>query len=219
MTFEIEVGGRSKAVTVEGTGRPDRFRMTIDGQTIDVIARRSGAHGLLLSLPAEPGTSPAKVPGTLADKWLGERGLAQAADEGPREKVPGTFSGQVPGTSRGPVAELVELAVTPSGPAQVFVTLRGRLAAVTVNGRRTGHAAETGRHAHGEQRVVAPMPGRVVRVLVAPGDEVAARQGVVVVEAMKMENELRAPKNGRVKDVSVSPGTSVEAGRVLVVIE
>ncbi len=48
------------------------------------------------------------------------------------------------------------------------------------------------------------MPGRVVRVLVAPGDEVAARQPVVVVEAMKMENELRSPKAGRVKDVAVA---------------
>ena len=51
------------------------------------------------------------------------------------------------------------------------------------------------------------------------GDEVAVRQGVVVVEAMKMENELRSPKAGRVKEVSVAPGTSVEAGRVLLVIE
>jgi biotin carboxyl carrier protein len=63
------------------------------------------------------------------------------------------------------------------------------------------------------------MPGRVVRVLVAPGDEVERRQPVVVVEAMKMENELRSPKAGRVKDVAVTAGTSVEAGRVLVVIE
>ena len=63
------------------------------------------------------------------------------------------------------------------------------------------------------------MPGRVVRVLVAAGDEVAARQGVVVVEAMKMENELRAPRAGRVKEVSVAAGTSVEAGRILAVIE
>jgi biotin carboxyl carrier protein len=63
------------------------------------------------------------------------------------------------------------------------------------------------------------MPGRVVRVLVEPGDEVAVRQGVVVVEAMKMENELRSPKAGRVKDVSVKAGDSVEAGRVLLVVE
>jgi biotin carboxyl carrier protein len=63
------------------------------------------------------------------------------------------------------------------------------------------------------------MPGRVVRVLVARGEAVAARQPVVVVEAMKMENELRSPKAGRVKDVAVEAGTSVEAGRALVVIE
>ena len=59
----------------------------------------------------------------------------------------------------------------------------------------------------------------MVRVLVAPGENVAARQGVVVVEAMKMENELRSPKAGRVKEVAVAAGASVEAGRVLVVIE
>lgn len=63
------------------------------------------------------------------------------------------------------------------------------------------------------------MPGKVVRLLVAAGDAVRADQGLVVVEAMKMENELRSPKAGRVKDVAVTPGTSVEAGRVLVVIE
>jgi biotin carboxyl carrier protein len=56
-------------------------------------------------------------------------------------------------------------------------------------------------------------------MLVAAGDDVAVRQGLVVVEAMKMENELKSPKAGRVKEVSVTPGTSVEAGRVLLVIE
>ena len=54
---------------------------------------------------------------------------------------------------------------------------------------------------------------------VGPGDEVTARQPVVVVEAMKMENELRSPRAGRVKDVSVAVGASVEAGRVLIVVE
>ena len=63
--------------------------------------------------------------------------------------------------------------------------------------------AEGGAHGDGQVSIVAPMPGRVVRVLVAPGDEVEARQGVVVVEAMKMENELRAPRAGRVKEISV----------------
>ena len=63
------------------------------------------------------------------------------------------------------------------------------------------------------------MPGRVVRILVAPGDQVADRQPVIVVEAMKMENELRSPKAGRVKHVAVAPGMSVDGGRVLIVIE
>ena len=63
------------------------------------------------------------------------------------------------------------------------------------------------------------MPGKVVRVLVAPGDAVEAGQGLVVVEAMKMENELRAAKAGRVVSVSVTEGQSVDAGAVLAVVE
>jgi biotin carboxyl carrier protein len=63
------------------------------------------------------------------------------------------------------------------------------------------------------------MPGRVVKLLVRVGDEVGARQGVVVVEAMKMENELRAPRDGRVVEVRVTEGASVDANAVLVVIE
>jgi biotin carboxyl carrier protein len=114
-----------------------------------------------------------------------------------------------------------EIQVAPSNVrGELLVALDGRTVGASVNGRRTGRgAADSGAHAHGEQAVVAPMPGRVVRVLVSPGDTVAARQPVVVVEAMKMENELRSPKAGRVKDVAVAPGTSVDAGRVLVVIE
>ena len=114
-----------------------------------------------------------------------------------------------------------EVQVTPgNSPGELLISTSGRTVVATVNGRRTGRAAaDGGAGAHGEQAVTAPMPGRVVRVLVAQGDEVAVRQGVVVVEAMKMENELRSPKAGRVKEVSVAPGTSVEAGRVLVVVE
>ena len=114
-----------------------------------------------------------------------------------------------------------EIQVTPaSARGELLITLGGRAVAATVNGRRTGRAgADTAAGGHGEQAVIAPMPGRVVRILVQPGDEVAARQGVVVVEAMKMENELRSPKAGRVKEVSVAAGASVDAGRVLLVVE
>mgnify|MGYP006278518713 CR=1 FL=1 len=71
----------------------------------------------------------------------------------------------------------------------------------------------------GPQKVIAPMPGKVVRVLVKPGDEVTAKQGLVVVEAMKMENELKAARAGTVRDVSVREGQSVDAGAVLLVVE
>jgi biotin carboxyl carrier protein len=76
-----------------------------------------------------------------------------------------------------------------------------------------------GGSATGPQRITAPMPGKVVRVLVQPGDQVAARQGLVVVEAMKMENELRAARDGRVRDVAVREGQSVDAGAVLMIVE
>jgi biotin carboxyl carrier protein len=105
-------------------------------------------------------------------------------------------------------------------PGDSFVWLDGRTATASVDGRRTrrGRGDSTSR-TEGAQSILAPMPGRVVRILVGPGDEVAARQPVVVVEAMKMENELRSPKAGRVKDVAVTEGASVEAGRVLIVVE
>jgi biotin carboxyl carrier protein len=94
-------------------------------------------------------------------------------------------------------------------------------AAVVPAGLRTS-AQRLRRHGGGDPgdgRVLAPMPGRVVKVLVAPGARVEARQGVVVVEAMKMENELRAPRAGVVREVRAVEGASVEAQAVLVVIE
>ena len=63
------------------------------------------------------------------------------------------------------------------------------------------------------------MPGKIVRVLVKAGDHVTAKQGLVVVEAMKMENELRAARAGRVRELSVAEGQSVDAGTVLLVVE
>lgn len=76
-----------------------------------------------------------------------------------------------------------------------------------------------GRQQEGRQRVVAPMPGKIVRVLVAEGDQVEAGQGMVVVEAMKMQNEMKAPKGGRVVSFTAREGATVGAGEVLGVIE
>jgi biotin carboxyl carrier protein len=72
---------------------------------------------------------------------------------------------------------------------------------------------------HGRQSIAAPMPGKVVRVLVAEGDEVQRDQGIVVIEAMKMQNEMKSPKAGRVTSLQTSEGRTVAAGDVLAVIE
>jgi pyruvate carboxylase subunit B len=78
-------------------------------------------------------------------------------------------------------------------------------------------AANTG--PSGPAPVVAPMPGLIVRINVAVGDKVEAGQGVVVMEAMKMENELRATGAGTVKSIEVAAGMAVEKGAVLVSLE
>lgn len=84
--------------------------------------------------------------------------------------------------------------------------------------RRTVAGGAGGTGGEGPVRVTAPMPGKVIRVLVRPGDVVTARQGLVVVEAMKMENELRAPREGTVREVQAREGASVEAGALLLTI-
>jgi biotin carboxyl carrier protein len=71
----------------------------------------------------------------------------------------------------------------------------------------------------GRQTLTAPMPGRIVRVLVKAGDEVREGQGLVVVEAMKMENEMKSPKGGKVVEVLVSEGQTVEGNAKLCVVE
>src|SRR5262249_48708653 len=76
-----------------------------------------------------------------------------------------------------------------------------------------------GEGAAGPRAVKAPMPGRVVRVLVYEGDEVAEHQGVIVIEAMKMQNEVRSPEAGRVVRVAVAVDGTVGSGEVLVVVE
>jgi biotin carboxyl carrier protein len=99
---------------------------------------------------------------------------------------------------------------------------------VVVNGKRIPVAARDKKHlrgqagaaaASGQVKLLAPMPGKVVRVLLNAGDEVAARQGVLVVEAMKMQNEVQSPKAGKIAEIKVSEGQTVNAGDVLAVIE
>jgi len=71
----------------------------------------------------------------------------------------------------------------------------------------------------GPRKILAPMPGRVVRLLVTEDSEVEAGQGIIVVEAMKMQNEIKSPKKGTVKKILTTPGASVNPGDVLAIVE
>ena len=153
MTFEIEIGGRSRRVAIEpagGDALPGRDRRR-------GACRRRGAGRTVRVVPARRrGRRPQPL----------RRG-------GRRVQAARAWSGWT-ASQRSRSSTAAGLAATGATPPATT---------------------------EGAQSIVAPMPGRVVRILVAPGDEVAARQPVVVVEAMKMENELRSPKAGRVKDV------------------
>ena len=129
------------------------------------------------------------------------------ADEGPRSKAAAVHGGSH------------EVAIESRGQGTRLVHVDGHVVPVTLlaPGRRQTRSGG-GTTDSGPVAIVAPMPGRVVKVLVTPGAAVVARQGLVVVEAMKMENELRAPRAGTVAEVRVREGAPVDANAVLVVI-
>ena len=90
---------------------------------------------------------------------------------------------------------------------------------VSLNNRRGwGRKDDGSQPGGGPQRIVAPMPGRITRVLVKKGQPVQLRQPIIVIEAMKMENELRAAADGTLAEIHVQDGQSVEAGALLAVI-
>ena len=108
--------------------------------------------------------------------------------------------------------------VSHAGNGAFDVHIDGYRIPVQVRNGRSRPAGD-GRGAAGVQPIRAPMPGKVVRILVKPGDEVQARQVLVVVEAMKMENEIAAPRAGRVVEIAVTPGQTVESGAKLLVLD
>ncbi len=115
---------------------------------------------------------------------------------------------------------VVDATLSPRTGGPWLVQLPGLDLDVVVDPRRAGPGSDRdGPSGTGELLIRAPMPGRVLRVLVKAGDLIKARQGAVVVEAMKMENELASPRDGRVREIHVTEGISVEAGRLLVTIE
>lgn len=104
---------------------------------------------------------------------------------------------------------------------EVFdVEIRGRSYAVTiVDPKRLRSGQNSDRHHHGVAEIRAPMPGKVVRVQVEAGASVEKGAGVIVVEAMKMQNEMKSPREGVVVSVNVKAGDTVNAGDVLAVVE
>jgi biotin carboxyl carrier protein len=112
-----------------------------------------------------------------------------------------------------------EARVEPGSDGAMVVVIEGNRFDIEVRDPRQ-FRRRTGLHGiEGLQNIAAPMPGKVMRILVPLGAPVTAGQGLLVVEAMKMQNELRAPKSGKVVSIPVKEGDTVMAGDVLAVIE
>jgi len=112
-----------------------------------------------------------------------------------------------------------EINVTPSPDGKLKLQTASReFIAEVIDPRAWSGRHHGGVEAEGRQQIVAPMPGKVVRLLVREGDRVEAGQGLLVVEAMKMQNEIRSPKNGSVERVLAKEGQPVNAGDVLCVV-
>ena len=187
MTVYISANGRTRTVDVSRTG--DRFVVALDGHRHDVDVKViDGVWSMLL--------------GPASD-------FARAAPE--REAGPHDPNQVGAGGSRPSRSYEVAFSRSASG---VTVHVDGVPVEVSITRmRRPGTTAASHPADQGPQRVTAPMPGKIVKLLVA------ARQGVIVVEAMKMENELRARAAGTVSEVRVTEGASVEAGAILVILE
>ncbi|HTS60878.1 MAG TPA: biotin/lipoyl-containing protein [Candidatus Acidoferrales bacterium] len=103
-------------------------------------------------------------------------------------------------------------------PAGLIVSLHGFRFEIEVRDPRRYSRAAAGRAGEGAQTLASPMPGKVVRVLAAPGDAVEAGQGILVIEAMKMQNELKASRAGKVLSISAREGATVAAGEPLATV-
>jgi len=131
--------------------------------------------------------------------------------ENGREVEPGVYSLLLDGKS-------FEVRVV-QGRQGASVEARGQRFKVEVRDPRNASRRSRSALGGGRQNVAAPMPGKVIRVLVEKGQAVEAGQGLVVVEAMKMQNEMRAARAGHITEVRVRDGDTVGAGETLVVLE
>jgi biotin carboxyl carrier protein len=188
--FEVDAGGVRRRI--EARRRPDgTWVARLDGRQVLATLVRAGNGYALLIAPRERGACDAEEAGAASGRVFRSFDIA------------------------------IEAASRRGGAMTVYVNGRAVPLSMSECGQRARSGRERTEGTVGGARpavVTAPMPGRVAKVLVKPGDAVVARQGVVVVEAMKMENELRAPRAGTVAEVCVREGMSVEAHAPLVMI-
>ena len=113
-----------------------------------------------------------------------------------------------------------EICVTPNPSATLMLqTGRNEFTAEVIDPRAWRGRRHGALEAEGRQQILAPMPGKIIRVLVQAGEKVQAGQGLLVVEAMKMQNEIRSPKSGAVERLLVKEGQPVNAGEILAWID
>lgn len=103
--------------------------------------------------------------------------------------------------------------------ADIHIWVGSRRFAAEVRDPRSLRSRSRSADEQGLRKLTAPMPGKVVRILLTPGTEVEAGAGVLVVEAMKMQNEVKSPKKGTIQKILVSEGAAVNAGDVLAIVE
>ena len=197
VNFDVSVNGKPWKVAIEEAGQAGRYTVTVKGKRREMDAAWIDADTLSL-IDAQSGIA--------REIALTPRGSeVDVAVGGTVYRVVAVNKGQTPVAAQAVSAQAGLAQATPgqAAPAQAAPAQQRR--------RSDPLSVQDG-------RVTAPMPGRVVRVLVAVGDKVTARQPVVVMEAMKMENELRAGRDGSVAEVLVQEGLAVDTGTVLVIV-
>jgi pyruvate carboxylase subunit B len=189
--YDVEVNGKRRQVTVE---RHDgRVLVTTAGRSFVVDLASAGAYTLSL----------------LRQQTTLERDSAHATLD---------VQARLASSQSSPVEAHEVVTAADPVPGRLALLVDGIPVAASLSTRRRWGTTDDNAAGAGPQRIVAPMPGKVVRVMARSGDAVQPRQAVVVVEAMKMENELRATRAGTVSELLVREGQSVEAGALLAVV-
>ena len=135
------------------------------------------------------------------------------------EVEPGVFSVLLDGRSYEAHAERGDKNRDEHGSEWARITVSGRRFRVAITDPRGWTQSSAAAYGHDRETIVASMPGKIVRILAQAGETVAAGQGVIVIEAMKMQNEMKARRAGRVTAVPVREGETVAAGAILATIE